>query len=203
MVDVAVVVYNERPLSLNSSGQISEYVYTNNQVTFDTVRNNVISINWNTGGATKPPLRVGGWVLDASLKTTVVITQTLKPKGGKALQQKFATANGYFYRVVGITDTGSTSMDIEIATPPITRIHNAVATDAQIRPTFACFLSSDLSPFAEVMKAAITIPIPPHPATGATKQAIPRNIPALALLLSFSSSVNFLMPKAGGGTGRG
>ena len=52
-----------------------------------------------------PNLRVGNWVMDTT------------PVASGAQAQPYAQPHAYFYRVVGITETGASSMDLEVQTP--------------------------------------------------------------------------------------
>ena len=97
LVDVAVVVYNKRPLSMTAGLSLPEYVYTNS--TFNT-GNSTIQINY--GASVPPPVRLGDWVLDASPVTS----------GGNIV-----SAHAYFYRAVGVTDIGGNITEIETETP--------------------------------------------------------------------------------------
>lgn len=91
-VNVTVVAYDRRPLAAGTNGQlIGENTY---QATFDSL-SRVVKVNW-TAGQDPPAIRPGGWILDASSNPI----------------------QGAFYRVVGVTQTGPTSMDLELQTRP-------------------------------------------------------------------------------------
>lgn len=118
VVDLTVVVYASRPVKVELGtvrievlgesvygtperppGQSSDTLYSNR------TGKTVLSINWNVqGGQEKPQVRKGGWVLDASLESV----------NQPAVN---GWAHGYFYRVVGIAETGMGSMDLELQTP--------------------------------------------------------------------------------------
>jgi prepilin-type N-terminal cleavage/methylation domain-containing protein len=100
VVETTVVVYYKRSLALNSSLEGGE-------AAFSAVFNpdtNVISVSWTAGSA--PNLRVGNWVLDA----TPIPAAAGSP-------QPYSQMHSAFYRVVGITETSDTSMDLEVQSP--------------------------------------------------------------------------------------
>jgi hypothetical protein len=91
-VNVSVVVYSGRQQQLNNAGMpMGENAY---QANFN-AGSTIVQVSWTPGVQDKPPIRRGGWILDA----------TMEPD-----------PHGYFYRVVGVTDTGPGSMDIEVQT---------------------------------------------------------------------------------------
>jgi len=98
IVDVAVVVYNKRPLSMTGTLSLPEYVYPNSAFN---IASSTIQINYGAGGV-PPPVRVGDWVLDATPVTS----------GGNIV-----SAHAYFYRAVGVTDIGGNITEIETETP--------------------------------------------------------------------------------------
>src|SRR5207244_3555350 len=59
---------------------------------------NVVTISWNTGDP--PDVSVGGWIFDATMGSPPA-----------------TTPHGFFYRVVSVTQTSPTSMDVEVQTP--------------------------------------------------------------------------------------
>lgn len=97
IVTCNVVVFNGRPLSLTNNLTLPEYGYTN--CFFDTNRN-LVTINW-APGLEPPPLRPGNWILDASYVEV----------------GNYHYQHAYFYRVVGVNDTGPNSMEVEVQTP--------------------------------------------------------------------------------------
>jgi hypothetical protein len=92
IINMSVVVYGGRSQKPYSATNLDGPAY---QATFNPP--GVVTLTWDptTGGQEKPPIRKGGWILDA----------TLNAPGGP---------HGNFYRVVNVTDTGPTSMDLEI-----------------------------------------------------------------------------------------
>lgn len=101
VVNCSIVVYNKRPLALTGSLTLSEATYN----AVYNLTKNTISVSW--AGSTAPNIRTGGWVLDCTY------VQIPPPPA----VQKFGSAHGYFYRVVGITDTSPTSADLEVQQP--------------------------------------------------------------------------------------
>jgi hypothetical protein len=101
LAQVFVVVYNQRSLTLDQTAQPDETAFAG--CNFDTTRN-VVSISW-AGGQTPPSVRVGSWILDA----------TPVPSG--LPQPQWMQSHAFFYRVVGITQTSDTSLDVEVQTP--------------------------------------------------------------------------------------
>jgi len=99
VADMAVVVFNGRPLSLTGSLEIPETLYAG----FDNVNKkpeveffpaaNTIRVRWELLGNVEPQIRAGEWVLDAS------------------------TVNGeiraYFYRVGGLTESVETYAGVD------------------------------------------------------------------------------------------
>lgn len=117
VVDMSVVVYSQRPLALNFTGApqpLGETAYLTPKPIFapmfrDTLTanrrgDNIVSITW-PNGVEKPALRKGGWILDASVERL----GAPNPLNG--------FGHAFFYRVVGLTDTGTNSMDLELQTP--------------------------------------------------------------------------------------
>jgi hypothetical protein len=93
VVNLTVVVYNNRPLSLNSLFQGGETAYS---AVFDPT-NNIVTVSG------LPNLRIGDWILDAS--TTASPTNPNAPP------------HATFYRVVGISQTGAASLNLEVQPP--------------------------------------------------------------------------------------
>ena len=107
VVEMNVIVYNKRPLTLDARAQPDETLYAAH---FDPT-NNVVTLSWAIGGARRTPnLRLGDWILD----TTPVKYGT-----------KWGPPHANFYRVVSITENapyvsnGNTigSVSIEVQTP--------------------------------------------------------------------------------------
>ena len=95
VVNMAVVVFNRRTLGMGAGGiPLNEYLYSS---AFNT-NTNVVTLTVPAGG-TPPPVRLGEWILDS--------TSVTNP----------ASAHGYFYRVVSITDNGNSTFDLEVQTP--------------------------------------------------------------------------------------
>jgi hypothetical protein len=100
VTEIAVVVYSRRPIS--AAANEPEYA-GKNVVTF-TPANNTITITL-AANQPAPPVRAGGWVLDASVQTA-----------------PSPTANSYFYRVVSVEKNvgaaaGTFDYVIEVGTP--------------------------------------------------------------------------------------
>jgi hypothetical protein len=105
-----VVVYDGRPqMSTGISQTIGEHTYsaTIGNMTFSTnyPGNNTIILNW-VAGQDPPQVKKGTWILDASIPTY---------------------NHGFFYRAVGVTQTGPTSMDVEVQTNVRATSNNGVA----------------------------------------------------------------------------
>ena len=99
VVDVNIVVYNKRPLSMTAGLTLQEYVYNNSAFN---VAGSTVQVSYG-GGQVPPPVRVGDWVLDA---TPI-----------KDAANNVVSAHAYFYRVVGVTDVGGSTIEIETETP--------------------------------------------------------------------------------------
>jgi hypothetical protein len=90
-VNLHVILYSGRLLEEPQTGETGYSAYF-------TSGSPVISLTWNpTAGQVEPELRTGSWLLDG--------TMTPVPRGK-------------FYRVVSVTKTGPTSMDVEVLTAP-------------------------------------------------------------------------------------
>jgi hypothetical protein len=92
-LDLTVVVYSGRA---PGGPGVGETIYTNTQ--FGASGPNVVSIPWS---GTKPALRRGSWVLDARM---VDASNNPAPQG-------------YFYRVVNVTDLANNVVEIEVQSP--------------------------------------------------------------------------------------
>lgn len=108
MVEMAVVVYSSRPLFVGGG----EPAY--GPVTFDPASTSVL-VTWDPStGQTRPPVRKGGWVLDAT-----VLNAAGQPD-----------PRGYFYRVVNVIDVASagglSAVQLELETPPRVRTEQGV-----------------------------------------------------------------------------
>jgi hypothetical protein len=98
---VSVVVFNKRPLALTNSLALAESAYG---ATFH-LNTNSITLTWERASA--PNVSPGDWLLDCTL-----VQHPAPPKG-----PVYANAHGYFYRVVGVTQTSPTSADYEVQQP--------------------------------------------------------------------------------------
>jgi len=102
IVNCSVVVYNKRPLSFSGILALPEAAYGEifgkKNVSFDPTRN-TISIDWTNYAI--PNLRTGDWILDCT----------------RVIGTNYGSAHAYFYRVVGITETGVSSADYEVQQP--------------------------------------------------------------------------------------
>jgi hypothetical protein len=88
-VSLAVVVYSGRPQLAGEQTYQAKWQPSAN----------VVTLMWST--QEKPAIRKGGWILEAP----IVVSGNLNP-------------NGYFYRVVNVTDgvNGPNTMDLELST---------------------------------------------------------------------------------------
>jgi hypothetical protein len=101
VTNLAVVVFNERAMGLSGNLTLdNEYVYDGSL--FD-LTSSTVTINF-TG--TAPPVREGGWILDSTYMGPTAANPTANP-----------WSHGYFYRVVGINDTGTNTVVLEVQTP--------------------------------------------------------------------------------------
>src|SRR5262249_37304491 len=91
VVDMTIVVYQQRPLSLTNALRGSENAFQG-QVTGP----NTVVLNWASAGAqaqTPPAIRVGSWILD---DTPVQVTPPPI--------RRYRPGHAAFYRVVGVTE---------------------------------------------------------------------------------------------------
>jgi hypothetical protein len=100
VVEMSVVVFARRPLSPGNDFSSYESPYP---ATFAPASNQVVL---NSNGLAKPALRPGSWILDGTVNTPIA-------------GQPFGYANGYFYRVVSVTEDPNNSdlLQVEVATP--------------------------------------------------------------------------------------
>ena len=107
IVEMWVVVYQQRPLTMNSGGDETYYNVAPTWISSGLVNSpkNVITLVEPPQGI---PLRPGSWILDCSPGPPV------QGQGGLLS----SPGNARFYRVVGITDNGGT-MDVEVDSPII------------------------------------------------------------------------------------
>src|SRR5439155_5261000 len=112
VVETTVVVYSGRPASF----PLAEQVYAGtagSPIRFDPT-SNVVRVTWDTAtGRTKPALRKGSWILDATMVHT-------NPGGvGGPFRPD---PHGFFYRVTGVTDLPAVGtiqgVELELQTNP-------------------------------------------------------------------------------------
>ena len=99
IVDASVVVFNKRSLAGQAGLSLPEYVYPNSAFNVGT---NTIIISY--GANVPPPVGPGDWVMD----------NTYVPS---ATNPNAASAHGYYYRIVGATDTGGNTLELEVEQP--------------------------------------------------------------------------------------
>lgn len=115
VVDMAVVVYADRPLQMGQQNAAS----ANTAAGTTPLGEDFYPANGGPAGGTRlvivanaagqlPPIRRGGWILDVSQEKVELMTQS-----GTITQ---GTARGYFYRVVDYIDQG-TVLEVELQTP--------------------------------------------------------------------------------------
>jgi hypothetical protein len=111
VVNLTVVVFNERPLTLNNTYQGGETIYYAEFAP----GSNLVKIKWDgTGGlaTTQPDLRIGGWILDS---TPVLDPKTAPPT------QKLLPSYAQFYRMVSVLQTSDFEAELELQDPvPLT-----------------------------------------------------------------------------------
>jgi hypothetical protein len=101
VVDLTVLVYSGRPSQL----PLGEYTF--GRIAFD-LNSNFVDIPAVAPGTTdKVPVRKGSWILDASMVAP----------SGPGRQPPVCQPHGYFYRVVGVSDT-SAGLRLELQSPP-------------------------------------------------------------------------------------
>jgi hypothetical protein len=94
VVDATVVIYAGRLFQL----PLKEAVYR--PVVFDP-DSTLVKVMWDSTAQEKPPIRKGGWILDASMPP-----------------DSASEPHGYFYRVVGVVDVGSNCVHLELEKKP-------------------------------------------------------------------------------------
>ena len=113
-VDVTVVVYSGR--SLTTSGETAyppaPMVSTSQFIAFDP-NSNVVLINYQ--GGPRPSVRTGTWILDATVEYYDTRPAPFNPVGAPV---NVPDPHGFFYRVVGVTDVNSTTVQLELQTNP-------------------------------------------------------------------------------------
>jgi type II secretory pathway pseudopilin PulG len=101
-VNMDVVVYSRRSVNLSAALAMPEYYYTG-QVDLVGSRPNVIVLTWSAG-QNPPPVRAGGWILDATPNST--------QQGGQTL---YSPGHARFYRVVGINEVANpNTVELEV-----------------------------------------------------------------------------------------
>jgi hypothetical protein len=105
VVEVSVVVYSRRPLTTLLT---NEYPYP---ATFNPT-GNLVTLDASGPGQTKPPLRAGSWILDATFKQFPPAQPPPPPN-----TPIFGWAHGYFYRVVSVNEIAPNQFEMEVATP--------------------------------------------------------------------------------------
>jgi hypothetical protein len=103
VVDLVGVVYSGRSAAVSG-----EYVYGG--IKFDSTTTS-LGVRWNpTLGEVKPPIRIGSWILDAT-----VVKKNLNPSGPPFLPEP----HGFFYKVVSMTDgPAANEVTLELQTKP-------------------------------------------------------------------------------------
>lgn len=102
VVQVSVVVYNRRPLTLNGNGTLNELPFV---AEFDAASGNRITVRV-PAGSLLPPVRVGDWLLDATPVVTLVNNAPA-----------FETRHGAFYRVVSVNEIDALTTEYEVHQP--------------------------------------------------------------------------------------
>lgn len=122
--DVTILVYEQRPLTTAPGFQLAprEFVFANSQ--WNAARPNVATF-FVPNGSPVPPIKEGGWILDATPTVTTVNKTPLLTSNSHAK----------FYRVVNIGEltpaAGGNTIDVEVAIP----IQNSADFTA-VAPTF-------------------------------------------------------------------
>jgi prepilin-type N-terminal cleavage/methylation domain-containing protein len=104
---MTVIVYSGRGVTTPSAETvISNQAGPNVQFVQNSTE---VLVDWGVLGS-KPKLRKGNWILDATMANT--LTNAPEP-------------HGYFYRIIGVTDLGGTQMSLEIQQPAIASVATA------------------------------------------------------------------------------
>src|SRR5438876_5455314 len=102
VVDVTVVVYSGR-----SSTSLGETAFV---AAFDPT-SKFVDITYS---GTKPSIRTGSWILDATMEYyDIRVNPLVNPVGAPV---NVPDPHGFFYRVVGVTDVNSTTLRLELQT---------------------------------------------------------------------------------------
>ncbi len=92
-LDVTIVVYAGRSIpTWTGTAMDAETVFA---ASFTNPSGNTVSVTW-PAGTDRPRLRRGNWIMDGRMRTV---------------------PQGYMYRVVSISETGTNSLDLEVQTP--------------------------------------------------------------------------------------
>jgi hypothetical protein len=119
VVDLTTILYSGRATAFKSEN-------TYGPVGFD-VTTNTVTVTWNPAlGQEKPPVRKGGWILDATVRNPFVTVANFPGTDWGPPFQTFRTGypepHGYFYRVVSVTEpipqTNPPSVLLELQSPP-------------------------------------------------------------------------------------
>lgn len=105
VVNLSIVVFSKRPLSLSTALSLPEYVYDGSPLTaaaappanptyFDTT-NNIITVDYTN--YVPPPVRPGDWILDVTRAWTITPGTTAPFTG-------VLTPHAYFYRIVSVNE---------------------------------------------------------------------------------------------------
>jgi hypothetical protein len=97
IVSCSVVVYNKRPLSLSGGLGLAESTYP--AIFYP----NSSTIGVNFANLPAPNVRAGDWILDAT-----PVHNPTKP---------YTNVHAYFYRVVGVNETGAGTIEYEVQQP--------------------------------------------------------------------------------------
>jgi hypothetical protein len=100
VVEVSVVVFDTRSLSISGAGSLSEQVYPNTTF-FDPVKN-TISIDFSGPGVVPPPIRPGNWIMDVT---------PYNPTGTTG------SAHAFWYRVVAVQELPGKIARFEVQQP--------------------------------------------------------------------------------------
>jgi hypothetical protein len=111
VVQMWVVVYQQRPLTFRPGGDESWYNVSPAWTSAVAVNSpkNVVTLTSGGGGLWPPAIRAGSWILDCSPGPPLV--------GPTGVQS--SPGNARFYHVVAVTDKSATTMDVEVDTPII------------------------------------------------------------------------------------
>jgi hypothetical protein len=118
-INLTVVVYSARTPGVDFAGNpLGETLYNATFGPGPDNSPNIVRIDW-TGLPARPTLRRGAWVLDARmLCNTAVLPGAAIPLPAAGAGQTITNVpQGYFYRVVSVTDVGPTLIDVEVQRP--------------------------------------------------------------------------------------